>query len=169
MRTFPRTARSITCGKTVSRFFESLHWVAVTLWVGGLWVVGFVVAPTLFYTLADRSLAGTLAGRFFALTAYIGLACGGYLLLYRLIRFGAHAMRQPFFWVALVMTVAVAAGELGVQPILAGLREQALPQQVMESVFRERFNAWHGIASGLYVIESLLGLALVLLQGRTPR
>jgi hypothetical protein len=86
-----------------------------------------------------------------------------------LIRFGAYALRQPFFWTALVMTMAVAAGELGVQPILAGLREQALPQQVMESVFRERFNAWHGIASGLYVVESLLGLALVLLQGRTPR
>ena len=36
----------------------------------------------------------------------------------------------------------------------------------MESVFRDRFSTWHGVASVLYVIESVLGLALVMLQGK---
>jgi hypothetical protein len=153
----------------VSRFLESLQWIAVALWVGGLWTVGFVVAPMLFQTLADRSLAGSLAGRSFTLIAYIGLVCGGYLLLYRIGRFGVGAARQPFFWVALVMTLAVAAGEFAVQPMLADLKAQALPKPVMESAYRVRFNAWHGVASGLYVIESLLGMMLVVLQPRVVR
>jgi hypothetical protein len=152
----------------VLRLFDSLHWIAVTLWVGGLWTVGFVVAPVLFHTLSDREQAGALAGQFFSLIFYIGLACGGYLLLYRLLRLRAGGLRQPFFWIVLAMVALVVAGQFGVQPILAGLKEQALPKPVMESVFRERFNAWHGVASALYVIESLLGVAAVL-QARSAR
>ena len=34
----------------------------------------------------------------------------------------------------------------------------------MARVFRNRFATWHGVASVLYVIESLLGIALVVLQ-----
>ncbi|MDP1672885.1 MAG: hypothetical protein Q8L65_07170 [Burkholderiales bacterium] len=52
------------------------------------------------------------------------------------------------------------------QPVMAALREEALPKQVMESVFRDRFATWHGVASGLYVIQSLLGVALVILLTR---
>lgn len=151
------------------RLFDSLHWIAVTLWVGGLWIVGLMVAPVLFDTLPDRQQAGALAGRVFELIAYIGLACGAYLLVYRLLRFGGGALRQPFFWALLAMIALVVAGQFGIQPILSALKEQALPKQVMESVFRERFSTWHGVASGLYVIESLLGVVVVLLQARTPR
>jgi hypothetical protein len=46
-----------------------LQAVAVTLWVGGLWAIGFLVAPSLFHALDDRALAGDLAGRFLTLIA----------------------------------------------------------------------------------------------------
>ena len=36
-----------------------------------------------------------------------------------------------------------------------------MPKDVMESLFRDRFATWHGISSVVYLIESLLGLALV--------
>jgi hypothetical protein len=58
------------------------------------------------------------------------------------------------------------AGEFGVQPVMAALKEQALPKQVMESVFRDRFAAWHGVSSGLYVIQSLFDVALAILLAR---
>ena len=148
-------------------FADALHSVAVTLWVGGMWVVGFVVAPLLFSRLSDRVLAGTLAGRLFAIIAFIGIACAAYLLIYRLMRFGAAGFRQGFFWIVLLMLVLILVGEFGVQPILESLKAQALPKEVMASVFRKRFDTWHGVASGLYVIESLLGIALVVLQNKT--
>jgi Domain of unknown function (DUF4149) len=126
-----------------------------------------MVAPTLFHVLPDRVLAGGLAGKLFTLMAYAGIACALYLLIFRLARFGAACFRQGEFWIIIFMSGLVVAGEFGVQPILASLKDQALPREVMESVFRDRFLAWHGIASVLYVIESVLGAVLVWLHART--
>ncbi len=145
---------------------DALQSIAVTIWIGGLWAIGFIVAPMLFARLGDRALAGLTAGRLFTLIAYIGIACAAYLIVHRLARFGAGCLKQGFFWVTMLMLVLVLAGEFGVQPIMEGLRARALPKEVMESVFRDRFLTWHGIASVLYVIQSALGLALVVLHGK---
>jgi hypothetical protein len=152
----------------VNRIPEDLQLLAVTLWVGTLWTVGLMVAPTLFQFVPDRVLAGSIAARLFTYTALLGVGCGAYLLLFRLVRFGSHALRHAFFWVALVMLVLTIVGQFGVQPILEALRRQAFPTQVMETVLRDRFAAWHGVASVLYVIECVLGFALMLLQSRAP-
>jgi hypothetical protein len=150
------------------RFADGLHAIALTLWIGGLWAVGLLVAPTLFYAMNDRILAGSIAGRLFTLVAYIGIGCAAYLLLFRLARFGAAALKHGRFWIVLVMLVLILIGEFGVQPVLAAIRNQALPAEVMESMLRDRFATWHGIASVLYLIECVLGVLLVWLQGRDP-
>jgi Domain of unknown function (DUF4149) len=150
----------------VKHLADALQSIAVTLWVGGLWVIGLIVAPLLFRVLTDRSLAGMLAGQLFATITYIGLGCGAYLLLFRLARFGGQAFMQLFFWSALLMMALSAAGQFGVQPIMASLKQQALPSEVMHSLFRDRFAAWHGVSSVLYVIECALGLVIVLQHGR---
>ena len=146
---------------------EAIYAIALTLWIGGLWAVGYLVAPTLFYTLADRALAGMVAGKLFTLIAYVGIACAVYLLLYRLVRFGGASFKHAIFWIVLVLLMLTLAGEFGVQPILASLKDQALPKGVMESVFRDRFAAWHGVASVLYLIQSVLGILLVWLHARS--
>jgi len=145
-------------------FADALQSIAVTLWVGGMWTIGFVVAPLLFARVPERVLAGLIAGKLFTLVAYIGIACALILLLFRVARFGAAALKQGNFWLVLVMLALVLVGEFGVQPVLESLKAQALPKEVMASIFRDRFGTWHGVASGLYVIESLLGLVLVVQQ-----
>jgi len=145
---------------------DALQSIAVTLWVGGMWIVGFIVAPLLFSRLGDHALAGAFAGTLFTIIAWIGISCALYLVLFRLVRFGAGCFRQGFVWVTLLMLGLLLAGGFGVQLILEGLRAQALPKEVMESVFRDRFMIWHGVASVLYVIQSVLGLFLVVLHGR---
>lgn len=147
-------------------FADALQSITVTLWVGSLWAVGYIVVPLLFARLPDRALAGMMAGKLFTLVAYVGIGCALYLLLYRLTRFGASALKQGFFWGVLLMLLLIFVGEFGVQPILASLKAQALPREVMASVLRGRFDTWHGVASGLYVIESVLGIVLVVLQGK---
>jgi len=147
-------------------FADALQSIAVTLWVGGMWVIGFIVAPLLFSRLGDRVLAGAFAGKLFTIIAWIGIGCALYLILFRLVRFGAGCFRQGFVWVTLLMLALLLAGGFGVQAILESLRAQALPKEVMESVFRDRFMTWHGVASVLYVIQSLLGLFLVVQHGR---
>jgi hypothetical protein len=152
----------------MSRIAEGLHWLAVTVWVGALWSIGLLVAPTLFQFVPDRVLAGSIAARLFTYTALLGIGCGVYLLLFRLARFGNHAVRHAFFWVTLSMLMLTVIGQFGIQPILETLRQQAFPRQVAETILRDRFAAWHGVASVLYVVECVLGVALVLLQPRAP-
>ena len=151
----------------MGRFADALQSIIATLWVGGMWAIGYIVAPVLFSRLGDRALAGLIAGKLFSLIAWIGIAGAFYLLVYRLVRNGSAAFRQGVFWIVLLMLALVCAGEFGIQPIMAALKEEALPKQVMESVLRDRFAAWHGVSSVLYIIQSLLGAAMVVLLGRS--
>ena len=151
----------------MGRFAEALQSIAATLWVGAMWGIGYIVAPVLFSRLGDRALAGLIAGKLFSLIAWVGIACAIYLLLFRMVRYGGGVFKQVVFWIVLLMLALVCAGEFGVQPIMAALKEEALPKQVMESVLRDRFAAWHGVSSVLYIIQSLLGAALVVLLGRS--
>lgn len=151
----------------MGRFAEALQSIAATLWVGAMWGIGYIVAPLLFSRLGDRALAGLIAGKLFSLIAWVGIACAIYLLLFRMVRFGSGVFKQGVFWIVLLMLALVCAGEFGVQPIMSALKEEALPKQVMESVLRDRFSAWHGVSSVLYIIQSLLGAGLVVLLGRS--
>lgn len=153
----------------MSRLAEALYQLAITLWVGALFAIGYLAAPTVFAHLADRALAGNLAGEMFKWVAWLGIACGAYLLLFLLARRGFGALKSSVFWLVLAMLGLTVAGYFGIAPILAQLKADALPRQVMESALRDRFATWHGISSGLYLVESLLGVALVLMQARGKR
>lgn len=145
----------------MKRFADGLAAVLLVAWVGGMWAIGYIAAPTLFAGLSDRQLAGNLAGELFKWMAWVGIVAGGYLLLHRLGRHGFSALKQSDFWIVLAMLLLVAGQQFGIQPVMQALKDQALPQAVMESAFRSRFAAWHGISSIVYLIASLLGLILV--------
>ena len=148
---------------------EALWFVAITLWVGGLWAIGYIAAPVLFSSLGDRQLAGLVAGKLFSLIGWIGLGSAAYLLLFLLVRQGGQVFKGAVFWLVLSMAVLVAASQFGIQPLMAQLKADALPREVMASVLRDRFAAWHGISSILYLVQSLLGLWLVVLANRGVR
>ena len=138
-----------------------LNLIVITLWVGALWTTG-LSAYVLFDSLQDKQLAGSLAGKLFTVVSYIGMASGFYLLIQRLLDYGTGALKQGFFWAVFVMLLLVLAGHFGVQPILAQLKADAMPADVMHSIFAERFGKWHGVASVAYLVECLLGFVLVL-------
>ena len=148
------------------RFWSAAYSLCISVWVGGLLAVGYLAAPILFARLADRALAGSLAGHMFAAIAWVGIVCGSYLLIFVLATKGWRAVKSSLFWIVLLMLVLTMAGHFGVQPILAQLKADALPRQVMESAMRDRFATWHGVSSVLYLVQSLCGIALVLLQDR---
>ncbi len=135
--------------------------LSITLWVGGMWMLGYVVVPVLFKMLPDRQLAGMVAGQLFTLLAYIGIACALYLLLYQL-QSGRSALRSTAFGVTVAMLLLVLIGQFILQPILADLKAQALPLDVMQSTFATQFKTWHAASGIIYLIQSLLGIALVI-------
>lgn len=142
---------------------DKLASLALVFWVGGLWAIGYLAAPSLFSALPnDRALAGALAGKMFTLTAYVGIACASYLIIHRLASVGTGAFQQLFFWVTLLMLILTLVGVFGIQPIIANLKVEGGAKDVMQSLAASRFAHWHGVASILYLIQSLLGAVLVL-------
>ena len=134
-----------------------------------MWVVGYLVVPALFANLGDRQLAGNLAGRLFVQIAWIGLAVLGYALLYLFSRWSVSLFRRPMVWMILLLIALVAVNLFGLLPLMAKLKVEALPHDVMESALRDRFVMWHGVSSILYLLQSLLGGALVLWSVREIR
>lgn len=128
--------------------------ILLTLWVGGMWTVGYIVAPVLFKTLDDRMLAGNLAGQMFTIMSYIGIVCALFLLAGQLMQ--AAAMTNWRLWVLLVMLLIVLVGQFVLQPMMAELKSSGLEGEVAR-----QFGRLHGISSVLFLINSLAGLALV--------
>jgi hypothetical protein len=163
----------------VRRLADALFWLALTLWVGGLWSIGYLVAPTLFSTLADRQIAGAIAGRLFALIGWIGIGSAAYVLLHQSLQWRAGVFRRGVFWLTLLLLVLTLAGQFGVQPLIAQLKAEMLAGVAREAVagvesaaqllLKDRFATWHGVASALYLVQSLLGAALVVVAGRGAR
>lgn len=151
------------------RFAEHVYSVTISLWVGALWAIGYLAAPVLFAMLDDRAMAGRVAGVMFSYVGWLGMAVSAYLLVFLALRKNGAAFRCSVFWLVLLMLFLTMAGQFGIQPILAQLKADSLPREVMESAMRDRFMVWHGVSSIVYLIESLLGLLLVALQGRGLR
>lgn len=145
-------------------FLPRLERVLLTLWVGGVWAIGYLAAPTLFAMLDDRHLAGELAGRMFQIIYMVGLVCGALLLSGIIFEQGMRAMRQ---WRSLVlagMWLLVAVSLFVLQPMIADIKAQG--EMVAGTEQAIRFGRLHGLASSLYLLTSLGGLALVFLGVR---
>ena len=146
------------------KFATHARLVVAALWAGSLWTIGYMVAPTLFATLPDRVLAGSIAGSLFRVEAWLSVICAAILLvLIRLPGDDADASRRKTrLYLVLGMLACTLIGYFGLQPFMSALRESAGAIGVMNSDVRMQFGILHGISSGIYLIQSLLGVALVL-------
>lgn len=153
----------------MKKLADALYSICITLWVGGLIGIGYVAVPVLFARLADRSLAGFLAGNMFAVGGWVGLVCAAYLLAYLFRVHGRLALRNPVTCLVALMLLLGVVGQFVIQPVIAGLRAEALPLPVMQSPLAETFARWHGVSSVLYLVVVVLGLILVVMQGRGKR
>lgn len=131
--------------------------IILTLWVGGLWGVGFLAVPVLFHSL-DKQAAGELAAPMFTLINAFGLVCGGLLLLFAAFG-GTRKWYRSWRTGVMVAMMAVAAIILFlIQPQMAALKAQAA---AAGADLGSQFGRLHGISSILYLLASVLGLLLV--------
>ncbi len=133
----------------------------VTLWAGSLWTVGYLAAPLFFITLQDRILAGTIAGTLFRAEAWLSLVCG--VLLVTIFRADPYLpSRNACTRLVIGMLLCVLVGYFGLQPFMAEIRAAAAQAGgVMDEAMRARFGLLHGLASVIYLLQSLLAVLLV--------
>lgn len=135
------------------KIIEALGNVLLVLWVGGLWVIGYISAPVLFSNL-ERKTAGQVAGIQFEIIGWLGLVCGLFLVISVFYRLG----KVWQFWVLITMMALVAISVFGIQPQMQELKAAGL---VPGSETAASFGKLHGLSSVLYLLTSLMGLALV--------
>ena len=145
-----------------------LRRLVAALWAGSLWSTGYLVAPTLFATLSDRILAGTIAGSVFRAEAWLSLACGAVLLLllwaspvddseHGIMR-KVRTSRSKTVMIILAMLLCTAVSHFGLQPVMASLRAGGLANEAA----RNEFGTLHGIASAIFLVQSILAGWLVI-------
>ena len=135
-----------------------------TLWVGGMWVIGYVVAPILFASLDDRRLAGELAGHMFTAINYIGLGCGTLLLAFAALKSDKRWLKDLRMIALLLMLVFIVISAFVLQPMMQELKLAGI---VSGSEGAAQFGRLHGVSSVLYLLTSLSGLFLLLYRRRS--
>lgn len=134
-----------------------------SLWVGSIWTVGYLVAPTLFASLADKVLAGTIAGKLFRIEAWlsVGAVVALWVLLKTRMGEGDGRAGKQLRWLVLGMLACTLIGYFALQPSMAALRAAAGPGGVMDAATKAQFGLLHGVSSVFYLIQSLLGVLLI--------
>ena len=135
--------------------------ILLTLWVGGMWITGYVVAPTLFSMLDDKATAGNIAGQLFTIISYIGMFSAVLLLLGQYMKLQQAFFKHWLSWVLLAMLVIILLGQFVLTPMMAELKAQGLTNMT-----KDGFGRLHAFSSLLFLVNSLLGLAVIAFSDR---
>jgi hypothetical protein len=130
----------------------------LTLWVGSLLAIGYIAVPIAFANLGDVTLAGNYAGQLFSAVNFLGLGCGTILLITKIVIHGKQMLGFWRFWVVLVMVILTLIFNFYLQPELEVVKQLI---HLGDTSAVDRFNLLHSVSKDLYIILSLLGLALV--------
>lgn len=131
----------------------------LTLWVGSLWVIGYLAVPLAFATI-DTQIAAEYAATLFYAVNIIGLVSGTMLLLGKLFMERLQAMRSWRFWLLLIMLALTLVFTVYIQPEMAAVK--AIVDWRASAGLSGRFDDLHRLSENLYLMLSVLGLILVL-------
>jgi hypothetical protein len=136
---------------------HAVRLLLAALWAGSLWTIGYVVAPTLFLSLHDNVLAGTIVGFLLRSQAWLAMACA--VLLFWLVKAGGEtaARQRSLILIIAAMLACALVIYLGLQPVMAQLKEAAGPAGLAGTPQGRTFGMLHGVSQLFYLAESLLG------------
>lgn len=138
--------------------------IVLTVWVGSLLAIGYLAVPILFNGLADRQLAGELAGQMFRIVHIIGLVSALILLLLSYIIDSNLFLRQWRHYLLMAMIVCILIAIFVLQPQMATIKGQ--PGWYEMTALKQRFGMLHGVSSLLYLLTSIMGVILIMMGMR---
>ena len=129
----------------------SERWLHLVLaaWAGSVWTICGIVAPSLFAVLPERQVAGEVAGYFFRVSTWLGLALGCIALA--LAAVSKRGSKRNFALISLA-ALAPVVSELIVRPWMESARAAG---------DMARFGMLHGVSALLFGITCLCTAMLV--------
>jgi hypothetical protein len=139
----------------------ALRLLVASLWAGSVWAVSYLAAPSAFAAL-DSTLAGNVVGIMLTRLAWLSIALAPLLAVLAWRAGDLDAKRRRWLYsLAGAMLACSLVVYLGLQPMMAAIREAAGPAGVRASPQWSTFAALHGVSQALYLLESVLGAMLV--------
>ncbi|QZA82494.1 DUF4149 domain-containing protein [Deefgea piscis] len=132
--------------------------VLTTLWIGGMWIIGMVVAPALFTSL-DKAVAGMVAGKLFYVIGWIGIVAGLFLAVWQIWFNGLSAFKSLRLWLILSMLLCTLINQFAIFPLIAELKP--VVSNAAEGMFGGGLAQWHTISSLIYLMQSIFGLVYI--------
>jgi len=139
----------------------NLRLLLASLWAGSVWTVSYLAAPSAFAAL-DSTQAGNVVGIMLTRLAWLSMVLGPLLAL--LVSRPSDLDRRRRRWLYGLIAGMLACSlivYLGLQPMMAAIREAAGPGGVRASAQWGTFAALHGVSQVLYLVETVLGALLV--------
>jgi hypothetical protein len=131
------------------------------MWAGSVWGVSYLAAPSAFAVL-DSTQAGNVVGVMLTRSAWLAIALAVLLALLVARAGDLDARRRRWLYGVIAGMLACSlVVYLGLQPMMAAIREAAGPAGVRASPQWGTFAALHGVSQVLYLAESILGAVLV--------
>lgn len=156
----------------MSTVLRSIEFLSLSIWLGSVVFLSFVVAPGAFTVLPSRDLSGAVVNYALGRLHALGMAAGVVFLLARVVRLkSAPAIFAPAALAVALMLVLTAASQFAVSPRMARLRREmvSIERTPADSPLRAEFNRLHQVSVRLEAGVLLSGLAaLVLLVREKP-
>ncbi len=145
--------------------------LCLALILGLLVVSGYVVVPVLFAKAGSHALAGSLAGAVFHVTnmGIVFLAAAVMVFWLRMRKSGTVIGRLRWSLLLLV-AVLVVGNEYGVTPVIADLKAQMGPIDLVadDDPQRKLFGIWHGVSALIHMFAAIAAAFLVAFGAATP-
>jgi hypothetical protein len=152
---------------------RALEFLGLSIWLGGDVFLSFVVAPGAFSVLASRDQAGAMVGYSLTRIHTLGILCGVFILLFRVMRTRSLAsLAAPAALSILLMILLTVTSQLAVSPKMATLRVQmgCIQATAADSPLLAEFSRLHRLSVILESGVLLAGFAaLYLLVRETSR
>jgi len=146
----------------LSTILRTIEFLCLSLWVGGIVFLSFVVAPGAFSILPGRDIAGTMVSYALGRLHLIGLVCGLIFLLARLARLrGIAGFAAPVVLAVILMIALTAVSQFAVSPRMARLRTEmgSVEKTVPQNPLHVQFDRLHRRSVALETCVLLAGIA----------
>ncbi|HYL10810.1 MAG TPA: DUF4149 domain-containing protein [Candidatus Acidoferrales bacterium] len=156
----------------MSTLWRIVEFLSLSIWLGSVVFLSFVVAPGAFAVLGSRDQAGALVALVLGRMHFLGIGAGLIFLVARLLRAQTFAaLVAPAALAVVLMLLLTFVSQMGVSTRMARLKAEmgSVERTPANNPLRVEFDKLHRVSVGLETFVLLSGIAaLVLLVREKP-
>src|SRR5260370_2578200 len=156
----------------MSTVLRAAEFLSLSIWLGSVVFLSFIVAPGAFSLLGSRDQAGALVALVLGRMHFLGISAGLLFLVARLLRAKAFAsLVAPAALAVVLMLLLTFVSQMGVGARMARLKTEigSVERTPLENTLRVEFDKLHRLSFALDTLVLLSTIAaLILLTPDTP-